>query len=364
MLLLMTVVLTLGADVARDLGIRSKPGDDVTIYPAFGPESPGPYKHPASIAELANGDLYIAYYGGSGEYGNDTAVYGSRRKKGEKSWSTPKVIADTPFFSDGNGVIWQAPDGLVWLFYVVRYGETWSNSRIQGKISRDNAESWSDPFILTFEEGTMVRGRPIVNAKGDYLVPVYHETGHHRILGSRECVVFLYYDQKTQEMDRNQSHPFPHRQYSARRRCRGGGLPRCLLSSREGDMTLRRDGFVVRSESHDGGRTWSEGVETKVPNPNAAVDFIRLHSGNLLFVYNNSFEDRTPLTLALSTDKDKSYPFRRDIADAPHSLAYPFVIQGKDGTIHLVFTCNNRTVINHATFHEDAIHQEKYRVAK
>jgi len=44
----------------------------------FGPEYPGRYKHPASHTQLVNGDLYLAYYGGSGEYGDDTAVYASR----------------------------------------------------------------------------------------------------------------------------------------------------------------------------------------------------------------------------------------------------------------------------------------------
>ncbi len=29
----------------------------------FGSEHPGPYKHPASITQLSNGDLYVAYYG-------------------------------------------------------------------------------------------------------------------------------------------------------------------------------------------------------------------------------------------------------------------------------------------------------------
>ena len=50
---------------------------NIETFRVFGPEHPGRYKHPASITELANGDLYIAYYGGSGEYGDDTAVYGA-----------------------------------------------------------------------------------------------------------------------------------------------------------------------------------------------------------------------------------------------------------------------------------------------
>ncbi|MCC6488514.1 MAG: hypothetical protein IT364_13540, partial [Candidatus Hydrogenedentes bacterium] len=77
----------------------------IEIYRVFGPEHPGPYKHPASITQLDNGDLYIAYYGGAGEYSQGTAVYGSRLKTGETQWSSPAVIADTPFHGDGNPVV-------------------------------------------------------------------------------------------------------------------------------------------------------------------------------------------------------------------------------------------------------------------
>src|SRR5262249_19760004 len=132
---------------------------DVDTERIFGPETPtGPYKHPACFTELSNGDLYLVYYGGKGEYANDTAVFGSRRKQGSKTWSAPKLIAQDPFRSVGNGVIWQAPDNIVWLFYVVRFGDTWSQSRIAAKISRDLGETWSDSSMLALEEGMMVRG--------------------------------------------------------------------------------------------------------------------------------------------------------------------------------------------------------------
>ena len=56
----------------------------------------------------------------------------------------------------------------MWLFYVNRYGDTWSHARVKGKISNDGALSWSDSFMLSFEEGSMVRGQPIVLNNGDY----------------------------------------------------------------------------------------------------------------------------------------------------------------------------------------------------
>ena len=67
---------------------------DIFMERVVGSEFPGAYKHPASITELDNGDLYLTYYGGSGEYGTDTAVYSARLRAGTSKWSAPEVIAD------------------------------------------------------------------------------------------------------------------------------------------------------------------------------------------------------------------------------------------------------------------------------
>src|SRR5688572_3831612 len=80
----------------------------LTTERVFGPEiQTGPYKHPACLTDLANGDLYLVYYGGQGEYARDTAVFGTRRVKGSTTWTPPHVIARDPFRSLGNGVVWQ-----------------------------------------------------------------------------------------------------------------------------------------------------------------------------------------------------------------------------------------------------------------
>ncbi|MGY8690971.1 MAG: exo-alpha-sialidase, partial [Verrucomicrobiales bacterium] len=103
---------------------------DISISKVFGPETDtGPYKHPSCVTQLDNGDLYLTYYGGGGEYAASTRVFASRLAAGSEKWTAPEVIASNPFKSLGNPVIWQAPDGVVWLFYVTRFGETWSTSR-------------------------------------------------------------------------------------------------------------------------------------------------------------------------------------------------------------------------------------------
>jgi predicted neuraminidase len=319
----------------------------------FGPEvDTGTYKHPACLTELGNGDFYLVYYGGAGEYATDTAVYGARWRVGESRWTAPRVVARDPFRSVGNAVVWQAPDGLVWLFYVVRFGTTWSDSRIQVKISRDEARTWSDPSLLALEAGMMVRNRPIVLADGAYLVPVYHETGHDpEAVGRDSTSLFLRFDPKTRAWTE-----------TGRIRSPQGNIQPAVVAlndrdlvaycRRGGDYDPKTIGFLVRSESHDGGLTWGPGVASRFPNPNAAVDFLKLRSGSLLLVFNNSMSARTPLTAALSSDHDRTYPHRRNIAEGPDAFAYPIAVQARDGAIHVVYTAQRRTVIHRAIFDE------------
>lgn len=58
-----------------------------------------------------------------------------------------------------------------------------------------------------------------------------------------------------------------------------------------------------------------------------AIDFLKLKSGHLLLVYNDSPLERTPLSVAVWTDADKSYPYHRDIGTGDHGAGYPYAIQ-------------------------------------
>ncbi len=328
----------------------------------FGPEVPtGDYKHPASVTELANGDLFVAFFSGKGEYkDNAAAVFGSRLKLGSKRWSKPEKIASNPFYALGNAIPWQAPDGVVWLFFVTRYGEIWDSSRITAKISRDGARTWSETFALTFEAGTMVRNRPIVLPDGDYLLPVYHEVGDDPESVSKDCTsFFLRYHPATGKWTE-----------SNRVRSRLGNIqpaPAVIdgnhliaFCRRGGNYEGQPDGWLVRTESKDGGNTWSPGIDSEFPNPNAAVDFLRLQSGHHLLVYNRSFSDRTPLAVALSLDGGKTFPHRRDLLSEPKGdYGYPTAIQTRDGRIRIIFTSDGRTVVRQASFTESDLLQAR-----
>ncbi len=349
---------------------------NIEIHRVFGPEHPGPYKHPASITQLENGDLYIAYYGGEFEYSDETAVYGSRRQKRElmerlggnqpgtgtlrsvdimDTWSPPEAIAATPFRGVGNPVVWQAPDGRVWLFYNNQYGPTWSHAVVKAKISEDGAHTWSDSFIIADEKGSMVRGQPIVLNDGDYLLPLYHETGADRQhVGDDTASYFLRYNPETREWTETNRIKSP-----------TGNLQAQVVQTTDNDLFcfLRRgggyepteEGWMLRAASNDGGHTWSDAEPTEFPNPNSAVELIKLHNGNLLLVYNDNMNDRTPLAVAVSTDNGETWPHKRIIAGGDNTHAYPYAIQGDNDKIYLIYTTNSRTTIMMAVFEEAAI---------
>jgi len=336
--------------VAADTDLRTE-----VVIP-FDANAPGPYRHPCMFDELDNGDLYVVYYGGAGEYEGDTAVFGFRKPQGSPTWTRPRIIADTPGLSEGNAVIWQAPDDTVWLFYLTRYGETWSTSRIKYKTSRDGGHTWSDPRLLSFEEGLMVRAHPIVLQNGDYLLPVYHEPGHDTEFGGADSTsLFFRYDMKTKTWAETN-----------RVRSRIGNIQPAVVqidenflvaySRRGGGYGPMKDGFLVRSESRDGGYTWSRGEDSPFPNPNAAADLIKLRNGHLLQVYNHNNEGRRmPLTVAVSDDNDRTWKFRRDIVTGQGTAAYPTAVQANDGKIHIMYTSHQRRQINHIVFDESAV---------
>ncbi|MEZ5353469.1 MAG: sialidase family protein [Bryobacteraceae bacterium] len=324
---------------------------EVRTAKVFGPETAtGPYKHPASIAQLANGDLYLVYYGGGGEYALETAVFGARRPRGSTRWTQPAPIASDPFRSLGNAVVWQAPDGLVWLFYVVRYGDTWSTSRIQVKISRDGAATWSDASLLALEAGMMVRNRPIVLPNGEYLLPVYHEMGEDReVVGAGSTSRFLRFDPKTKLWSPSGVIRSPKGNIQPAPALLGDGtlIAYCRRGGGYGPVT---DGYIVQSESRDNGLTWTEGKDSQFPNPNSAIDLLRLRTGPLMLFYNPSMTARTPLRVSISTDDGRSWPRSRDIGKGDNSFAYPFAIEKQDGGIAVVYTSNGRRQINLVEF--------------
>ncbi len=128
----------------------------------------------------------------------------------------------------------------------------------------------------------------------------------------------------------------------------GGAIQPSLAVNKDGSLTiLMRDNGpapkrLMKSVSRDGGYTWSSVEDTDVPNPGTAADVVVLKSGNRALVHNDIEEGRHRLSVWLSTDEGKTWPFRKILVNGKPGSAvrghYPAIIQGKDGLIHVSYT--------------------------
>jgi predicted neuraminidase len=134
-----------------------------------------------------------------------------------------------------------------------------------------------------------------------------------------------------------------------------GIIQPALASLRNGRllMLLRsRGGAVYRSISLDEtARAWIPPEATSLPNPNSAVELVRLASGTLVCVYNHSTRRRSPLRVTLSDDGE-TWTTWRDLEVEDDEFSYPTAIQTPDGLIHVLYTHRRRTIA-HACFDED-----------
>lgn len=122
---------------------------------------------------------------------------------------------------------------------------------------------------------------------------------------------------------------------------------RWLCYMRNGDV----GGFIWRSESTDGGHTYTDPVASNLRNPHSAVDVAVGQSGRLLILYNDSHKLRTPLTLGISEDEGATFR-TRDIESGIGEFSYPKLHQTKDGIWRAMYT-HQRDCIAEVQFDEE-----------
>lgn len=316
--------------------------------------SGGPFlfSHGSTLVMFPDGRLVCAWYAGTREKGDDVAIVGSTLEPGGTAWSEPRVIIDTPGKSEGNPVLFLNSDGTLWLFYQTMYGSGegrtqqgsgWTTCKVKAIRSGDGGETWSGERILIDELGYLTRNKAEMLEDGTILLPIQDERNW-------SSAILISNDQgATWKM----SEPID---------CglgfHAGNIEPALLTRKDGSiLCLMRTGSeryrTWKSVSTDGGGSWTDPVEIDVPNPNAALDLLRLESGNVLMALNPVPEgNRKRLSLWLSTDDAESWTVFRDAENGEDSYAsYPALIRGEDGAVHMTYSRPDGGV-KHATFNE------------
>jgi len=313
------------------------------IYPLD--DRPTPQCHASTLAQLPDGTLVAAWFGGSHEKNSDVGIWFSRREK--NGWTRPVELVDgsegqSKEYPCWNPVLFQPADGPLLLFYKVGpSAQRWWGMRI---ASRDGGRSWSQPRKLGESERLgeahphligPVKNKPLQLADGSILCPSSTEHDGWRVhfevtkdLGKTWKVIGPIHDGE---------------KFSA--------IQPSILTYADGSMQIlcrTRQGVIAQSWSKDGGRTWSDLSATGLPNPNAGTDAVTLADGRQLLVYNHTTRNSKPagrqmLNVAVSRDGRSWHPVLT-LEQSQGEYSYPAVIQTADGQVHISYTYRRRSI--------------------
>ena len=330
------------------------------------------HNHAPGIVECGNGDLLVSWYRGSGErQADDVVVLGARLRRGQRRWSEPFLMVDTPGFPDGNTAMHVDGKDRLWLFWPVVLANTWESCitsyRVASKYEGSGTPRWDwqgqillrpPSFVEDMESalaerltrnplpvemndrvaelrrlirdklsqrlGWQPRCKPTVLKSGRILLPLYSDTFSVALMAMSD-------DQGAT--------------WSASRPLAGyGNIQPAVLEKRDGTVVayMRENGPVDRirvSESKDHGVTWGPVGATEFLNPGSGLDAVKLKNGNWVIVYNDTARGRSSLAASISDDEGKSWKWTRHLErENEGQFHYPAVIQGRDGMLHVIYS--------------------------
>jgi predicted neuraminidase len=228
--------------------------------------------------------------------------------------------------------------------------------KLLGKRDTVVSDNWRDelPFDRKKLEsklyqriGWQPRCKPTVLPSGRILLPLYSDTFSLSIMAISDD------DGKTW--------------YASKPLLGFGAIQPTVLRRDNGELVayMRENGIlkhVRTSTSKDEGLTWGPVTMTDMFNPGSGLDGVRLANGHWLLVYNDTIMGRSSLVVAISTDEGKTWKWKRHLEkESTGSYHYPSVIQGKDGTIHAVYSyfVKGGQTMTHAAFNEAWVQSDK-----
>lgn len=352
---------SLNARYSKDIGTPTDgrlrptqyPGVEQAYMPAIAPSS-----HAANLIVLKNGDVLCFWFTGTWEGQSGVGIAMSRLTPGSHQWTKPILIDSQPGVSFQNPVPFQAPDGTLWLFHSTQgAGKGETNAHVMLVQSKDNGHTWTKPRLYFSKSGAFTRDPLVIMPDGGWMLPMYMATGKSS----------------------QQNYPIvkiTHNQGKTWTTCRfpdAGGLvqPSVVLLPNHHYVAFLRSRnatWIYRSASADGCR-WTAPVATSLPNNNASIQATVLRNHDIVLAFNNSPRvmihgkvrpgPRKPVTLAISTDGGKTWPWMRNIETGRpwattalekekkpgrEAYAYPTVVQDPDGKIDVAFTYRRETI--------------------
>ena len=337
-LVLLTLIVFMGHLQAQ----KTKPWKKGILVDEFIYDTaPFPQCHAATIVETPAG-LVAAWFGGTREGSNDVEIWSSRLI--HDKWTKPVSIAngiinDTLRKACYNPVFFQIPGGDLLLFFKI--GKNVGDWKGYFERSGDHGITWSARIPL--QEGFLgpTKSKPIMLRDGKIIAPSSIES-------SPGWRVYFELSDDTAKTWRKVG--------PINTGTDVGIIQPAIIVHKNGQLQIfcrSRQREIFTSWSNDNGETWSKVKPSGLPNNNSGVDAVNLKDGRFLLVYNhvrpadslkNGKGPRTPLNVAVSKDGINWYA-SLILEDSPISqYSYPFVIQSKDGMVHIVYTWRRQKI--------------------
>jgi predicted neuraminidase len=283
-------------------------------------DAPFPACHASTVAHPPQGRV-CAWFGGTHEKHPDVGIWLSRQCA-SGDWSMPEQVAKTGPVAHWNPVLFCAPDGTLHLWFKV--GARISFWQTYTIVSTDGGRTWSEPREAvrgdTLGGRGPVKNKPILLSEGALLAGASTEQGTWESFFDRSEDGGQTW-KRTPNLDRaalGEKH---------------GCIQPTLWESVPGTVhALIRSscGYLPRTDSTDGGRTWSPLYDSGLPGNNSGIDLAKLSDGTLILAHNPVGQDwgaRTPLRLSVSFDNGATWPEFLDIeTEAGAEFSYPALI--------------------------------------
>ena len=307
------------------------------IFPA---ESVTASCHASTVLPLDDGRVLAAWFGGKHEKDNSVEIYVSARGT-DGGWSKPTAVSENDDIPHWNPVLYQRENGEILLFY--KYGKEISDWVTKYTVSRDGGRTWSGPAELVPGDDGGGRG-PVKNkclktSGGALIAPASTEKN-----GLWLPFMDLSYDDGI---------TWTKTALFGRPKYRGVNVrliqPTLWEDSRRGLHCFLRSnmGALYRSDSDDGGKSWSKPRRTRIPNNNSGVDCCADGTGRLWLAYNPvavNWGVRHPLSLAVSADNGAHFTDVLLPEAGNGEFSYPALVY-KNGALHLTYTHRRKQIV-------------------
>ncbi|MGN1315787.1 MAG: exo-alpha-sialidase [Acutalibacteraceae bacterium] len=309
------------------------------IYP---PKTVTDSCHASTVLPLPDGNVVAAWFGGTKEGNDDVKIWVSVRENGK--WARPYSIAvKGESLPHWNPVLFLRENGEIILYF--KYGKPIPKWVTYYCISNDGGKSFSEPKVLVPYDKDGGRG-PVKNKAirlkdGTVIAPASKES----LRGSWKCFV---------DISKDDGLSFEHSNFVLRPKKNLKTVNMIQPTLWENDkgihMLVRTNsGYIYRSDSKDGGKTWCKAYETAMPNPNSGIDLVRLDNGILVLIMNpisENWGDRAPLVLMYSEDGVDTFTefFKCEETTGDHEFSYP-AITAVGNTLHITYTHEREGIV-------------------